>query len=361
MKPYNYHYVYRITNIKEKMYYYGVHSCNCLPKEDIGVKYYSSSSIDWFIQDQKINKQDYKYKIVKLFPTRDEANKYESMLLYKFKVTKNDKFYNKAIYCNNTLYGDCANMITVYDLSLEKYVRVNVKIYRDNDNLKHIWELPENKDNVTCFDKNTNIHTTVSKFEFDSNPDLVGVNYGKVSGSNNPNANIINIFNHKHELIYTFNGNYNKSSNINIPYPAFSLSYKNNGQPLGLSKQSRTELRKNCFQTFIGWYALMNNEQQKFNNIIDFDIELEQKTGLCCKIPKGRACGARNARAKTFILEHNNIKYTVVGEINKFCEEHNISLNALKSHRGEYITLAMIGSNHRYEKVKNTIGWKLYE
>ena len=218
MKHYNFHYVYRITNIKEKMYYYGVHSCNCLPKEDIGIKYYSSSSLDWFIQDQKINKQDYKYKIVKLFPTRDEANKYELLLLYKFKVTKNEKFYNKAIYCNNSLHSDG---------------RIQLR-------------------QVLSICKITGKSVLVSQEEFDSNPDLVGVNYGKVSG-------------------------------------------------------------------------------------------------------------ARNARAKTFILEHNNIKYTVVGEINKFCEEHNISLNALKSHRGEYITLAMIGSNHRYEKVKNTIGWKLYE
>ena len=50
-----YHYTYRITNIKERMYYYGVHSCNCLPKEDIGVKYWSTSKRDGFVEHQKKN------------------------------------------------------------------------------------------------------------------------------------------------------------------------------------------------------------------------------------------------------------------------------------------------------------------
>ena len=61
-----YHYTYRITNIKDGMYYYGVHSCDCLPQEDIGIKYFSSSKKQ-FIKDQKENPQDYKYKVVKIF------------------------------------------------------------------------------------------------------------------------------------------------------------------------------------------------------------------------------------------------------------------------------------------------------
>lgn len=38
-----YHYTYRITNKIEGMHYYGARSCDCLPKEDIGIKYFSSS------------------------------------------------------------------------------------------------------------------------------------------------------------------------------------------------------------------------------------------------------------------------------------------------------------------------------
>ena len=89
-----YHYTYRITNIKDGMYYYGVHSCDCLPQEDIGIKYFSSSKKQ-FIKDQKENPQDYKYKVVKIFCTRKEANKHEELLHNKFNVRVHEKFYNK--------------------------------------------------------------------------------------------------------------------------------------------------------------------------------------------------------------------------------------------------------------------------
>ena len=89
-----YHYTYRITNIVEKKYYYGVHSCNCLPKEDIGVKYFSSSKNKAFKEDIKENPQNYKYKVVKIFSTRKEALEHEIFLHAKFNVGVNKKFYN---------------------------------------------------------------------------------------------------------------------------------------------------------------------------------------------------------------------------------------------------------------------------
>lgn len=95
-KEYNYHYTYRITYIKDRMYYYGVHSCNCLPKEDIGVKYFSSSKNKEFIKDQKENPQDYKYKVLKIFSTRKEAIEHEIFLHKKFNVKLHKQFYNKS-------------------------------------------------------------------------------------------------------------------------------------------------------------------------------------------------------------------------------------------------------------------------
>ena len=91
-----YHYTYRITNVKEGMYYYGVRSCDCLPKEDIGVKYFSTSKKKEFIKDQKENPQDYKYKVVKIFSTRTEAVEHEIFLHKKFEVGKNLSFYNDS-------------------------------------------------------------------------------------------------------------------------------------------------------------------------------------------------------------------------------------------------------------------------
>lgn len=89
-----YHYTYRITNIKEKMHYYGVHSCDCLPKEDIGIKYFSSAKKE-FIKHQKENPKEYKYKVIKIFDTRDEANLHEEYLHKRFCVSRHKSFYNK--------------------------------------------------------------------------------------------------------------------------------------------------------------------------------------------------------------------------------------------------------------------------
>ena len=105
-----YHYTYRITNIKERMYYYGVHSCNCLPKEDIGVKYFSSSKKKEFIKDQKENPHDFKYKVLKIFPTRKEAVEHEIFLHKKFNVKLHGQFYNSA---NQTSTGFCTAGLSI--------------------------------------------------------------------------------------------------------------------------------------------------------------------------------------------------------------------------------------------------------
>lgn len=91
-----YHYVYRITNIKESNHYYGTRTSKSLPCEDLGINYFSSSKDKDFIQDQKTNPQDYKYKIIKTFSTRKEALNLEIKLHNKFDVGVNPSFHNRA-------------------------------------------------------------------------------------------------------------------------------------------------------------------------------------------------------------------------------------------------------------------------
>ena len=91
-----YHYVYRITNIQEKKHYYGVRSSKIEPKLDLGIKYFSSSKDKDFIQEQKDDKNIFKYKIIKTFDSREEAIKLEIKLHAKFNVGINESFYNKA-------------------------------------------------------------------------------------------------------------------------------------------------------------------------------------------------------------------------------------------------------------------------
>ena len=68
-----FHYVYRITNTIENKHYYGVRTSKVEPKLDLGFKYFSSSKDKAFISDQRENKDDYKYKVIKIFSSREEA------------------------------------------------------------------------------------------------------------------------------------------------------------------------------------------------------------------------------------------------------------------------------------------------
>lgn len=96
------HYVYRITNKRLKKHYYGVRSCSCLPIEDLGRKYFSSSTDEEFMKDQKEHPEDYKYKIIKEFDNRKDAEYLEKYLHEKFNVAANEHFYNR---CKSTLMG----------------------------------------------------------------------------------------------------------------------------------------------------------------------------------------------------------------------------------------------------------------
>lgn len=96
------HYVYRITNKRLKKHYYGVRSCSCLPVEDLGIHYFSSSTDEEFMKDQKEHPEDYKYKVIKEFDNRKDAENMEKYLHEKFNVAANEHFYNK---CKSTLMG----------------------------------------------------------------------------------------------------------------------------------------------------------------------------------------------------------------------------------------------------------------
>lgn len=92
-----YHYVYRITNKVTNKHYYGKRSSKKVkPVDDLGKRYFSSSTDKSFIRDQKDNPQNYKYKIVSLHSTAAEAIKKEIKLHCKFDVGVNLKFYNKV-------------------------------------------------------------------------------------------------------------------------------------------------------------------------------------------------------------------------------------------------------------------------
>jgi hypothetical protein len=78
-------------------HYYGSRSCkNCHPKDDLGIKYFSSSHDKNFIKDQKEYPEHYRYKIIRICKSRKDAYSLEIKLHEKFKVSMNESFYNKC-------------------------------------------------------------------------------------------------------------------------------------------------------------------------------------------------------------------------------------------------------------------------
>ena len=108
-----YHYAYRITNTLECKHYYGSRTSKIHPSKDLGKKYFSSSKDKEFKKDQKENPQNYKYKVIRLFDTREGAVSFEIRLHNKFDVGVNESFYNKA---KQTSVGwDTTGMVNVRD------------------------------------------------------------------------------------------------------------------------------------------------------------------------------------------------------------------------------------------------------
>lgn len=163
---YKYHYTYRITNIVEKKYYYGVHSCNCLPKEDIGVEYFSSSKNKAFKEDIKENPQNYKYKVVKIFSTRIEAVEHEIFLHNKFNVGVNKKFYNGTK--QGSTNRDTTGQLTVMSVETNTKIMIPVEEYHENPN-KYIFH---RKNMVPALNLETNIKENISSEHYEKNKDI---------------------------------------------------------------------------------------------------------------------------------------------------------------------------------------------
>ena len=256
MKNYKYHYVYRITNIITDMYYYGDRSCNCHPSEDIGIKYFSSSTLKLFIQDQKNNPQDYKYKIIKIFETkREDAKQLEVDLHEKFDVKNNPKFINRA---NQTSRG-FSNHSVGYKWSEKSTARVKgITTYKDkagntfrvsNDDTRVL------SGELICFNKG---------ISYKDNLELIEKRREAFLGTKNPSAKTILIYDNMDNIIYSCNGSFENTCKTNrLPFTAFKNSYRTNGSKLYKDTHkgcAYTKLVNNGNIQFQNWYAKIENQ-----------------------------------------------------------------------------------------------------
>ena len=96
-KSYLYHYVYEIIEISTDLKYIGVRSCNRKPEDDLGKRYFSSSTNKEFVKAQKIDPSKYRYAILSVYDNREEAANEEIRLHKLYNVAKSDCFYNPKL------------------------------------------------------------------------------------------------------------------------------------------------------------------------------------------------------------------------------------------------------------------------
>lgn len=130
------HYTYRITNKKDNIHYYGVRSTpkDISPYDDLGVRYFSSSKIVKSIA--KNNKDDFKFKVVRVFKSRSEAMLHEGILHLKFDVKNNNKFYNQTNAIGDTFVtvkGINKCTLTVYDIIDRKNKKISTNEFISNN------------------------------------------------------------------------------------------------------------------------------------------------------------------------------------------------------------------------------------
>jgi hypothetical protein len=90
-------YIYSIENIINHKFYIGWRRAKgCLPKNDLGVNYFSSSRDKTFKKDQLENPSHYKYHVLDVFGTVQEAIAFEIELHERYNVGLNQNFYNKS-------------------------------------------------------------------------------------------------------------------------------------------------------------------------------------------------------------------------------------------------------------------------
>jgi hypothetical protein len=112
-----FHYVYRITNIKNNKHYYGKRSSKVTPFEDLGKKYFSSCKDKLFINEQKKFPQNFKYKVIRCFNSSTSAINFEIKLHNKFQVDISPHFYNRAKQTSNKFQTSYVSIDTRKKLS----------------------------------------------------------------------------------------------------------------------------------------------------------------------------------------------------------------------------------------------------
>ncbi len=168
------HYIYRIS--KDGEHYYGSRTSEIDPKDDLGFKYFTSSTNELFKEDFTRNSSNYKIKIIKIFDNKDDKYIYESFIHRKFNVSHNAKFINR--YNHSPFTYDTTGLVTVKN-KLDETFQIC-----DNDPRYLSGELKGVTAGLVAAINSMGEKVMIDKIIFDKDPTLVGVTKGMVSCKN---------------------------------------------------------------------------------------------------------------------------------------------------------------------------------
>lgn len=169
-----YHYVYQITEKSTNKKYIGVRSSKLKPEDDLGIKYFSSSTNKDFIKRQKSNPADFIYEILSTYDDRSLAISEEVKLHEMYNVDVNGDFYNCAKQTSTKF--ESKGYVTAIDKN-DKSIRIKIDDPRYISG--ELVGILKGKINVVDNDGNV-IQTSIDDPRYISG-ELVGVNKGKVT------------------------------------------------------------------------------------------------------------------------------------------------------------------------------------
>lgn len=135
------YYVYKITNLTNNMYYIGSRQSNCDPKDDLGIKYFSSSSNKNFITEQKKNPEGFKYEILSVHNSRMEAFEEEARIQTELGCLEDDLCYNKSI--NHVSFTNYNKTYKCTKETKEKISKIRKEYYKTHEAWNKGYKYPK--------------------------------------------------------------------------------------------------------------------------------------------------------------------------------------------------------------------------
>ena len=246
-----YYYVYRITNKSTKRHYYGSRVCSRNPKEDLGVTYFSSSYDKEFIAEQKMNAENFKYKVVKVCLNNVDKQLFESYLHNKFDVGANTSFYNMV---KQTVEGfDCTGHKFNLGKKLTEETKAKLRVTSSN---RIVSESTKESQRLVALSrtKEENLLRGVAHKGKKISEHTRELLYKNNTGAGNPSAKTITVFDSKDSVVLISKGTFKKDCEDN-KLPWASLRRAKDGKKLYIASDGSISgnIPMNS-RKFIGWY-----------------------------------------------------------------------------------------------------------